>query len=271
VSSPAASTPRLGASVGDIWHADLLEWEERGNAAEACAGVMLDASWLELTRRKALVARLTALRVEAQQGRNTTAELNLVKRLAQLQHYAALAPLEQMFVRGEAPIKLAVLDALQMLFYKRSFVTVRAALREGDPALVAQAAKTIAALRFPHAFDPLARIFRESSARDVRASALWALAHIDTSEATEFLIGVLQHGAPEDRVATLNALKKEGGAKWVELARSAEPGGSGVLQESLRVLRALQGVESEHARGKIGSADYEQRSARLLKEALAIR
>jgi hypothetical protein len=270
-SSSAAGAPRLSASVGDIWHADLLEWEEHGSAAEACADVMLDGRWLELTRRKALVARLMALRVEAQRSPDTAAELNLVRRLAQLQHYAVLAPLEQMFAQGEAPIRLAVLEALQMLFYKRSFVTVRAALREGDPALVSQAAKTIAALRFPHAFDPLARIFRESPARDVRASALWALAHIDTSEATEFLIGVLQHGAPEDRVATLHALKKEGGAKWVELARSAEAAASGVLLESLRVLRALQGVESEHAQGKSGSADYEQRSAKLLEEARAIR
>ena len=269
--STAAGAPPLGASVSDVWHADLLEWEQRGSASEACAGVMLDGSWLELTRRKALVARLTALRVEAQQGRDTAAQLNLVKRLAQLQHYAVLAPLEQMFARGESPIRLAVLDALQMLFYKRSFVTVRAALREGGPALVAQATKTIAALRFAHAFDPLARIFRESSAREVRASALWAMAHIDTSEATDFLIGVLQHGAPEDRVATLNALRTEGGAKWVELARSAEPGGSEVLQKSLRVLRALQSVESEHAQGEIGSADYEQRRAKLLEEARRIR
>jgi hypothetical protein len=270
-SGTTARELRLGASVSDIWHVDLLEWEERGSAAEACAGVMLDGRWLELTRRRALVARLTALRVETQKGRDTAAELNLVKQLAHLQHYAVLAPLEQMFARGKAPIRLAVLDALQILFYKRTFVTVRAALREGDPALVTQAAKTIAALRFPHAFDPLARIFRESPVRDVRASALWALAHVDTSEATEFLIGVLHHGAPEDRVATLDTLRKEGGAKWVELARSAEPGSSGVLQESLRVLRALQGVESEHAQGKIGSADYEQRSAELLEEARRIR
>src|SRR5260370_22824722 len=122
-----------------------------------------------------------------------------------------------------------------MVVYEGSLGTVGAGLREGDPALVSQAAKTIEELRFPHAFDPLARIFRESSAHGVRASALLALAHIDTSEATEFLIGVLQHGAPEDRIAALHAVKKEGGAKWVYLARTAEASATGVLQEALAI------------------------------------
>ena len=45
----------------EVWHVDLVEWEQRGSAAEACADVLLDKRWPDLIRRKAMLARLTAL------------------------------------------------------------------------------------------------------------------------------------------------------------------------------------------------------------------
>src|SRR5260370_30031369 len=108
---------------------------------------------------------------------------------------------------------------MQQLFCKRGFVPVRAGVRDPDPAVVEQASKAVESLYFQHAFDPLSRIVRESPQPGVRASALRALARVDTMEAAEFLLGILEHGAPADRGAALEGLKRSRGARFIELAR----------------------------------------------------
>ena len=57
----------------DVWHVDVIEWEQQGSAAEACADVLLDKRWPDLIRRKAMLARLTAFAVEGRPA--TTASL----------------------------------------------------------------------------------------------------------------------------------------------------------------------------------------------------
>ncbi len=214
---------RSQTGVGDVWHTDVIEWEQRGSAAEACADVMLDLRWLDLIRRKAMLARLTALRAEAHASASDGIDVrvNLAEQLGQLQHYAVLSPLEKLFSDPERRVKIAVLDALRTLFYKRSFVTVRLALQDPDTAVVQGATRTLKALQFPHAFDPLARIYREAASANVRAAALQALSQIDTPEAAELLLGVLEHGAPTDRVVAVSALKNASGVKFQDLAREA--------------------------------------------------
>jgi HEAT repeat protein len=208
--------------------------------------VLLDKRWPDLIRRKAMLARLTALRVEGKPDDGGAAasdvRVQLAEQLAQLQLYAVLSPLETLFRRPERRVKIAVLQAMQTLFFKRSFVTVRAGLRDADPAVVDQAAKAVEALYFQHAVDPLSRIVRESPEAAVRASALRALARIDTVEAAEFLLGVLEHGTPADRMATLAALKGARGSKFVEVARGALQGATGPLQASLREVLASRGL-----------------------------
>jgi hypothetical protein len=226
----------------DVWHVDLIEWEQQGSAAEACADVLLDRRWPDLIRRKAMLARLTAFAVEGTpedaSAPTTNARVRLADQLAQLQLYAVLSPLEKLFARNERAVRIAVLAAMQQLFFKRSFVTVRAGLRDGDAAVVEQASKAVESLYFQHAFDPLSRIVREAPQPQVRASALRALARVDTMEAAEFLLGVLEHGAPADRTAALEALKRSRGARFIELARNAihatTPEVQGALREVLR-------------------------------------
>jgi hypothetical protein len=241
--APLPSHLRQDNHFPDVWHVDLIEWEQQGSAAEACADVLLDRRWPDLIRRKAMLARLTAFAVESRpedsSGPATNARVKLADQLAQLQLYAVLSPLEKLFTRSERAVKVAVLAAMQQLFFKRSFVTVRAGLRDGDPAVVEQAAKAVESLYFQHAFDPLSRIVREHNQAHVRASALRALARVDTMEAAEFLLGVLEHGAPADRVAALDGLKRSRGARFIELARSAIHGSTPEVQNALRdVLRA---------------------------------
>jgi HEAT repeat protein len=111
-----------------------------------------------------------------------------------------------------------------------------------DPAVVEQAAKAVESLHFQHAFDPLSRIVREAAQPNVRASALRALARIDTMEAAEFLLGVLEHGAPADRTAALEALKRVRGARFVELARSALHTTTPEVQTALREVLRQRGI-----------------------------
>jgi hypothetical protein len=210
-------------TAGHVWHADVLEWEQRGSASEACASIMVDSHGIDATRRAAMVARLAALQVEgaAPQAAVEAPQMHLAKRLARVAHYAVLSPLEAMYAQGGRGVKLTVLEALSRLPFKRSFATVRAALREGDPTLVDEAAKTLASLDFAHAFDPLRRIFDESSAPSVRAAALTALVRCDTNESTEFVLGILEHGASVDRAAAVAAVRHAPARKIVDLAREA--------------------------------------------------
>jgi HEAT repeat protein len=193
-----------------------------------------------------MLARLTAFAVEGRpedaSGPATNARVRLADQLAQLQLYAVLSPLEKLFTRNERPVKVAVLAAMQQLFFKRSFVTIRSGLRDQDPAVVDQASKAVESLHFQHAFDPLSRIVREAPQPHVRASALRALARIDTMEAAEFLLGILEHGAPADRAAALEALKRVRGARFVELARSALHTTTPEVQAALREVLRQRGI-----------------------------
>lgn len=230
---------RQDAHFTEVWHVDVVEWEQRGSAAEACAEVLLDKRWPDLIRRKAMLARLGALPLEAapdDDGAAATAgRVRLAEQLAQLQLYAVLSPLEKLLERPERRVRIAVLKAMQTLFFKRSFVAVRRGLADPDPAVVEQAAKAVEALSFQHAVDPLSRIAREASPPEVRAAALRALARVDSPEAAEFLVGVLEHGTAADRIAALAALKGGGrGVRFVELARATIPVASPALAATLR-------------------------------------
>jgi len=247
-SAPLPAHLRQENHFPDVWHVDLLEWEQQGSAAEACADVLLDRRWPELVRRYALLARLTAFAVETPQAAEdggpaaTAARVRLAEQLAKLQLYAVLSPLEKLFERPERQVKIAVLTAMQTLFFKRSFNTVRAGLREPEPDVVEQACKAVEQLFFQHAFDPLARIVREFPHQNVRSSALRALARVDTIEAAEFLLGVLEHGAPGDRHAALDGLKRSRGARFLELAKASLPTSTPDVQAALRDILRARGI-----------------------------
>jgi hypothetical protein len=245
-SAPLPAYARHDQHFPEVWHADLIEWEQGGSAAEACADVLLNRTMPDLIRRKALLARLTAFGVEAHaediSAPMTGARVRLAEQLAQLQLYAVLSPLEKLFQRPERAVKMAVLAAMQALLFKRSFLTVRAGLRDPDPQIVEQAARAVESLYFSHAFDPLARIVREAQEPRVRASALRALARVDTVEAAEFLIGVLDHGAPLDRAAALAELKGSRGSRFLEVANAALATSGPALQTALLDVLRARGV-----------------------------
>jgi hypothetical protein len=245
----AATRPalaRAAAHLNEVWRADVLEWERAGSASEACADVMLDRRFPEFMRRRAMLARLTAIEAEAH-GRSPASErlrVRLAGELAQVQLYAVLSPLEHLFTGAERRVKIAVLEAIETLFFKRSFATVRAGLADADPAVVAQAVRAVGAFQMEHAFDPLARLVRESSNPDARAAALGALAHIDTIEAAELLLGVLEHGSKAERAVAVAELKKSSGTKFRQLTQQLLAGGPAkepALQNILRDILSSRG------------------------------
>jgi hypothetical protein len=68
----------------DVWHVDLIEWEERGDAAEACADVVLDPD--EESDR---ITRRTALRPPGGSGRRIRAAGPVGPRRVMVANYLA--------------------------------------------------------------------------------------------------------------------------------------------------------------------------------------
>jgi hypothetical protein len=235
---------RLGTHVAppDVWHVDLLEWEEHGSAVEACADVVLQPEDQNdrITRRSALFARLVALAVEnAAPAEQARARVVLAGHLASVGLYALLSPLERLFESDERQVRSAVVAALSRYFYKRTFVTLEKALRDPDREVVGEATAALDRLRFEHAFDPLARIYRTATRNEVRLAALKTLARIDVIEAAELLLASLEQGGPEERDAAIKALTAARGARFVEVARMAYPQATPRLRAAIdQVLRA---------------------------------
>ncbi|WP_437275813.1 HEAT repeat domain-containing protein [Sorangium sp. So ce375] len=248
--SPLPAHLRHELGFPEVWHIDLVEWEQAGSAAQACGDIVLDpAQWSEVTRRRAMLARLTALAVEgaapeaAPAHRSPAQQLiSLAEQLATVELYTILSPLEHLFRRPEPKIRVAVVRALSRFLYKRTFITLRDALMDPDPTVVHEAARALEELRFAHAFDPLARIYRESQAPAVRASAVRAIAKIDTLEAGEMLLGILQHEGAEERAAAVEALKRARGMKFVELARGSLAELPGSAQAVVREILQSRGL-----------------------------
>lgn len=246
--APLPAHLRHEVGFPEVWHVDLVEWEQGGSASQACGDIILDPSqWSEVTRRRAMLARLNALAVEAppppgQRGPGAEAFARLAEQLALVELYTILSPLEHMFRRPEVPVRVAVVRALSRFLYKRTFITLREALVDGDPTIVHEGAKALEELRFPHAFDPLARIYRESQSTNVRCSALRALSKIDTLEAAEMLLGVIQHDGAEERGAALDALKKARGLRFVDLARDQMKQLAGPARAAVRDVLQARGV-----------------------------
>ena len=242
--APLPSHLRQDAAFPDVWHVDLVEWEQRGSAAQACGDIVLEKqNWSEVTRRRALLARLQALHVEATESRDVHQLVRMAQLLGQVELYTILSPLEHLYKADHPELRLAVIEALERFMYKRTFVTVRGALTDADAAVRKRAYQTVEALRFPHAFDPLARIFRESSDTPARAAALRAIARIESSEAAELMLGVFQHEGQTERAAAVEALKRARGTVFLDVARDAMPTMSESAQSQIR--------DIFHARGEM--------------------
>ena len=207
-------------AYGDIWFVDLLEWEMDGDSFAVATSIVGDLKYPNGIRRRALVVLLNL--ADAEQ-RNAVGEsetlVDVAEKLGELQSYAALSPLERLYASQDPAIRYAAVKALRFLYFKRSFVIVRKALQDADPKVREAALVAIGGLHFPHAFNPLARIYRESTDGRVRAAALQSIGKIQTVEAGEFLVMVLRQEGGDLRAAAVNALASMDNADVVPILR----------------------------------------------------
>jgi len=207
-------------AYADIWFVDLLEWEMDGDPYSVATSIVGDLRYPNGIRRRALVVLLTLADAQTRKAAGETETLvHVAELLGELQSYAALSPLEKLFASGDAVIRRAAVRALRFLYFKRSFVIVRKALIDPDAQVREAALVAIAGLHFPHAFNPLARIYRESNDPRVRAAALSSIGKIQTVEAGEFLVMVLRQEAGNLREAAYAALAQMDNADVIPILR----------------------------------------------------
>jgi hypothetical protein len=194
-------------AYADIWFVDLLEWEMAGDAFAVATSIVGDLRYPNGIRRRALVVLLTLADAQTRNAEGETATLVAVADLlGQLQSYAALSPLEKLYASQDPTIRREAVRALRFLYFKRSFVIVRKALGDPDAQVREAALVALGGLHFPHAFNPLARIYRESNDPRVRTAALQSIGKIQSVEAGEFLVMVLRQEGGDLRAAATAAL-----------------------------------------------------------------
>src|SRR5262249_61998222 len=124
------------------------------------------------------------------------------------------------FVRADQGVRAGVMCGLGQMFYKRSFSLLARGLRDADAGVREAALEALRKLHFPHAFDSLVRIFRESSDERVRAAALESIGEVGALEAGEFLIGVLRHESEPLRRLAQKLLARFENPEIVSILRS---------------------------------------------------
>jgi len=226
LNAPAVELPGLPDylkqqhAYADIWFVDLLEWEMEGDPYSVAASIVGDLRYPNGIRRRALVVLLTLADAQARKAEGSTETLvHVAEMLGNLQSYAALSPLERLFGSQDPLIRTAAVRALRFLYFKRSFVIVRKALADVDPQVREAALVAIGGLHFPHAFNPLARIYRESTEPRVRTAALQSIGKIQTVEAGEFLVMVLRQESGALRDAAYQSLSQLDNADVLPILR----------------------------------------------------
>ncbi|CAN5225921.1 hypothetical protein BH11MYX1_BH11MYX1_07020 [soil metagenome] len=207
-------------AYADIWFLDLLEWEMGGDPYAVASSIVGDLRYPNGIRRRALVVLLTLADAEQRKASDDVQiAAKIAELLGELQSYAALSPLEKLYESTEPSTRVAAVKALRYLYFKRSFVIVRKALADADPQVREAALTAIGGLHFPHAFNPLARIYRESTDPRVRTKALESIGKIQTVEAGEFLVMVLRQESGPLRDAAYTALSQMDNADVVPILR----------------------------------------------------
>jgi len=228
---PASPPGRIRDSLPRFWHDDLIEWEEDGDAAEICADVIL-TSENELLRRNALLARLVATAAQ-QTPDDPQAQVHLCGFLATIQLYPVVSAFERLLAHPSARVREEAIKELGNFRFKRTFQSIRVALDDPEVSVVQKAAVTIGKMRFPHAIEPLSRLYREARLPEARKWSIRALAEIEHVEAAELLLSILSFGTADDRNITAIAHK---GARPQVFPRRAGPGGNPGLQPGVNTL-----------------------------------
>jgi HEAT repeats len=195
-------------AYADIWFADLLEYEMAGDPAAVAASIFGDLRYPDPNRRRALLILLGTAHAKRTNVYGTQAtSCWLAELLGELQSYPALAPLEKLFDSTDIQVRCAAVRALRYLYFKRSFVLVQKALNDENTNVHDSALTAISGLHFPHAFKPLARLYKETGEFRVKRACLDSIGKIASVEAAELLVEVLRSDDTQLRDAAFSALR----------------------------------------------------------------
>lgn len=190
----------------EVWYVDLAEWELDGDPGLIAAGVMADRRFPDFVRRHAL---LLVLDLERRSGQAPA--VDIIRRLESIRAYPVIAALERLYLSPDPAIREAVAAAMGSLRFKRSFALVGQALRDDDCTVREAAAASTTRLVFPHAFEPLRRIFSSRDLPDAekgRTAAVRAIGKINTAPALEFLCDRLRENDKVFAELALHALRE---------------------------------------------------------------
>ncbi len=228
---------RMDTAYPEVWRLDVIEWEQAGDPAETMAEIVAGTErYPEYTRRRALLCQLAQLGAS---GLRPELSAQLASLLGRVELYEVLAPLERLADHAMPAVRVAVMKAARQLFFKRTFVVVMRGLDDPDPAVRREAAAAVATLHFPHALDPLSRIYRDSREPEVRRSALSSIGKIQLITAAELLIDVLRHADRVERDLARDLLVRAESVDVSALvARTAAAETGAIRTELERILRA---------------------------------
>jgi hypothetical protein len=210
---------RQPRAYGDHWFVDLVEWEHDGDPEKVATAIVGDLRYPDGIRRRAvnLILELAAARAAGQVAADNLA--TVAQTLGELQSYAALAPLERLYLHADARVRRAAVRALRHLYFKRSFGLLGRGLTDRDAAVREAAVEALRGLHFPHAFHPLLRIYRDHPDERVKAVALESIGRIGSIEAGEQLISVLRQESGNLRDVARRALSQFDDAEVVPILR----------------------------------------------------
>lgn len=190
----------------EVWYVDLAEWELDGDPGLIAAGVMADRRFPDFVRRHALL-----LVLELERRASEPSATDVVRRLEAIRAYPVIAALERLFTNADPEIREAVAAAMGSLRFKRSFALIGRALRDAERSVRDAGAASTTRLVFPHAFEPLRRIFGSRDLPDAekaQTAALRAIGKINSVQALEFLCDRLREGEKTFAELSLHALRE---------------------------------------------------------------
>jgi hypothetical protein len=186
----------------DIWRIDMIEWEMDGDVELLAAALCGDGRYADVVRRRALLVLLSVLDDRPlgvgppptpKGGEREKLSCRLARGLGEMTTYASLRPLERLYETGDSEVRRSVMLSLSQLCFKRSFQLVRKGLRDDTKTVREAALWALGSLHFPHAVDPLIRIFREHADQATKEAVLESLGKVGDLGAGEFLLEVLRH------------------------------------------------------------------------------
>ena len=160
--APIPAHLRHDSHFVEVWHVDLVEWEQQGSASEACADVLLDKRWPDpiraqgdaraadgaRRRRGARTRRPAGRRCRRARGCASPSSSRSCSSTpcSRRSRSSSRAP----SARCGSPCS----PRCSRLLFKRSFVTVTAALRDPDPAVVEPGGADARGARLPPRLRP---------------------------------------------------------------------------------------------------------------------